>query len=107
MSREERILRMLRPGEVAFSEEELSFVREVLSVADGKSDKASSLPSRFVPIGGLIDIRGRVYRCVIRSDVHWVDCCSGCSLRGVDCPSFLQCSKFDRRDGMNVWFREV
>ena len=107
MSREERLLRMLRPGEVLFTEEELSYVRSLLGVVEGKTEKASSLPTRFVGIGEEIVIRGRRYRCILREDVHWVDCCRGCALRGVDCPPFLQCSVFDRRDGKDVWFVEV
>ena len=104
MSREEKILSRIRPG---FTEDELKLAREILTAVDSKIAKASSLPSRFVPVGSVVNVRGREYRCIKRSDVHWSDCCSGCSFVGTDCPSFLQCSKFDRRDGVNVWFEEL
>lgn len=107
MSRQERLLKMLRPGEESYSEDDYSLVRDILAVAGGKTGKASSLPQRFVPLGEVISIRGARYRCVLREDVGWVDCCRGCAFIGCDCPPSLQCSKFDRRDGNNVWFERV
>lgn len=107
MSREEEILRELHP-DGCYTEAESRLVGEVLRILDRRGVKSPSLPSRFVPIGGIVNIRGRNYRCELRGEVHhWMDCCSGCSLRGIDCPASLQCSKFDRRDGRNVWFRAV
>ena len=107
MGREERILRRIYPEKGAFSESEWQLAREILMIADGKTEKASSLPRRFVMLGDVLEFRGRRYRCVLRDEVHWIDCCRGCAFQGGDCPSFLQCSKFDRQDGRNVWFEEI
>ena len=107
MGREERLLRRFKPGVESYTEADYAWAREVLSIAYGKVDKASSLPQRFVAVGEDVVVKGRTYRCVLREEVHWSDCCRGCAFQGCDCPPFLQCSKFDRRDGLNVWFEEV
>lgn len=106
MRREDRLLRVLMPGKEDFSAEDYAFARVLLSEADGKSGKASSLPSMFVPLGGTVRYKGRVYRCVVREEVTWAECCRGCAFCGCDCPPALQCSSFDRRDGRNVWYQE-
>ena len=107
MRREDRLLRALMPGKVSFSREDYAYARSLLVEADGKSGKASSLPSQFVPLGGTVRYKGRVYRCVSRErGIAWAECCRGCAFCGCDCPPALQCSSFDRRDGVNVWFQE-
>ena len=105
--RQDRLLKKLYPGKDDFSNEEYSLANDILAIADGKTLKASALPQRFVPLGDVISIRGERYRCVAREDVGWVDCCLGCAFIGCDCPASLQCSKFDRKDGKNVWFQKV
>lgn len=107
MGREERILRRLCPEKKAFTEDDYRFAREILSIAGGKIDKASGLPQRFVAIGETVYVKGRAYRCIARDEVHWTDCCQGCAFVGTDCPPFLQCSRYDRKDKKNVWFEEI
>ena len=106
MIREDRLLRALMPSKDVFTREDYEYARSLLARADGKSGKASSLPSQFVRLGGTVRYKGRDYRCVLRDDVTWSECCRGCAFAGADCPPALQCSSFDRRDGLNVWFQE-
>lgn len=105
MGRQEEILMKLHPGRTEFSDMEREFADELLRIASGKSEKANALPSRYIEIGGRVEIRGRWYECVVRPSCHWLDSCSGCAFFGCDCPPFLQCSRHDRRDGRYVWFK--
>lgn len=76
-----------------------------------ESDGAHKLPTRFIPLGDGLLRYGRVLECVRRpKDLNWREACRGCWLsRGirdgvpVNCED-IQCSKWDRRDGEDVWF---
>lgn len=64
--------------------------------------------SKFVRIGDTITWIGRTYKCVKRPPVDRpMDACKGCDLgRLSDCAPF-QCSRFDREDDYNIWFRLI
>lgn len=109
MKMSERILRRVHPGRGDFGEDERSYVEVVLSAYNDErasSGRTSAMPVRYVPEGGEVTVAGRVLRCVRRGAVTCpADACSGCSLSRLylGCAD-LQCSSFDRRDGINVWF---
>lgn len=100
------VLRVMYPGRDVYSDEEIAIAGSVIAVISGRSSRSSRLPSVYVPVGGIYEYGGFRYRCVVRPGVVPRDCCVGCafSAPGVACPSALQCSKFDRRDGRFVWF---
>lgn len=106
MGKEDRVLSLLYPGKAGYSYSERELASRIVSVVDGKTEKACSLPTKYVELGGIVVVRGRRYRCVGRPVVHWTDCCIGCAFCGIDCPPFLQCGRHDRRDGRDVWFEE-
>lgn len=76
------------------------------------------LPTRYVALGDEFKRYGTRLRCVRRPRVESVSgACKGCWFsRGrkfingefviVNCND-IACSKYDRMDGVNVWFREV
>lgn len=74
-----------------------------------KGSKAMRLPTIFIPVGGYGDYGGHTYECIIRRDRDLPPCrtCEGCAFVVGNCPPLWQCSKFDRRDKRNVWFRRV
>lgn len=100
------VLRALYPDRDTYTESEVATARRVMAVVSDRSSRSSRLPSVYVPVGGFYEYGGFRYRCVVRPDVVPRDCCVGCafSASGVSCPSALQCSRFDRRDGLFVWF---
>ena len=69
-----------------------------------KTKRLLNRPTLYVPVGGIVVIKGCRYRCVVRPVVEPIDACSGCAFHGTDCPPSLQCSKFVRRDRRFVWF---
>ena len=72
------------------------------------SKNRNLLPSNYVPVGGVIAFCGGRFRCVVRPEgLHWTDSCLGCGLRRFsgNCGDY-QCSRFDRRDGLNVWYED-
>lgn len=68
------------------------------------------LPRVFVPIGGYVVHGGYRYRCIQRppeKGLHPDEACSGCDIsRKYRSCGGLQCSRYDREDGCNVWFVE-
>ncbi len=75
-----------------------------LSENEEKSERSSTLPSRFVPVGGLLTVAGVEYVAVPRPKVPYPRLvCSGCGLRSRYCTD-LACSRSDRLDGVSVWF---
>lgn len=106
MGKVERVLRKAFPGREAFTEEEYNVAKAALYVANSDAPK-SRMPRTDVEVGGFVNKGGRRYKCVLRMDVlHPSDACLGCDLCDRPC-SGLRCSSFDRRDGLNVWFKEV
>ena len=108
MTKEERVLHFKYPDRTEFTQEEILEVRRLLS-KDGEKDESSvRLPSKFVPIGGRVQILGKWYRCV-EADKHLLtDPCRGCDLASENCSFRVpQCSPFDRRDHKRVWFKLV
>ena len=74
-------------------------------------DVTSRMPKRFVPVGGRYEKGESSYVCVERPVVRSVsDACLGCVFSKSSSPDRwclgLQCSKWDRADGRNVWFVE-
>ena len=75
---------------------------------------SEKLPTRFVPVGGTISRYGFTLTAVLRpSAAKLLPCeaCSGCWFaKGrvgeliTNCTD-IQCSKWDRMDGRNVWFK--
>lgn len=105
----EHILHMAYPERSEFSEVEIRTAEAILSVLN-ISDRAGSLPTEFVPIGGTAVVGGIRYVCVERPrNLEVCMACSGCDFnkRGRKCLfSNLQCSSFDREDRKSVWFVE-
>lgn len=74
-------------------------------------DGTSRMPRRFVPVGGRYTKGDSEYECVERPEVGSVsEACAGCVFSKSSSPDRwclgLQCSKWDRADGKNVWFVE-
>lgn len=77
---------------------------------DRNSDNRSRKEWKEVPVGGIVEHRGHVFKCVKRGRVYMPsDACSGCAMSGdicgrhMNCDPF-KCSKFSRYDGNDVWF---
>ena len=67
----------------------------------------SNLPHRFIPVGGEFESRGMRVTVVERpARLDASEACSGCVFNTMLCPR-VQCSKWDRADGKNVWYKEV
>ena len=108
MDKVEVILRRAFPERDVFDDSEVRFASLVLAaslVGDGRS---AALPTRFVEVGGLVEVGGIRYRCIERTDESCpAAACWGCDIsrKGRWCQD-LQCGRFDRRDGRNVWYVE-
>ncbi len=71
----------------------------------------SGLPTRYVPLGGEFVRYGETLVCVRRpGGLLPTAACKGCWFRRsrigdvvINCND-IQCSSFDRMDGLNVWF---
>lgn len=70
-----------------------------------------NLPTRFVRLGGEFTRYGVTLVCVRRDTcLHHTDACKGCFFskarngRNIMNCNDIQCSSFDRMDGLNVWF---
>ena len=108
MTKEERILRFKYPERTDFTEDEIREVRRLLSREDEKDESAGRLPTRYVMVGQVTSIFGRLFRCVEADHDILTDPCYGCDLREFNCSSKVpQCSPFDRRDRKRVWFKRV
>lgn len=106
MGKVDRVLRRVFPDREDFTDEERRLAEAAIVVANSDSPK-SRMPRTDVPVGGILRKRGAEYRCVLRGRVASpADACSGCGLRDRPC-SGVRCSRFDRSDGLNVWFEEV
>ena len=102
------ILQKMFPDREHFSSHEIQVATSVYLAMTSKGEKAQELPTRFVEVGELFKVKGKRYRCVLRSKIGAAsDACRGCAFVGGTCPPFLQCSSFDRKDKKNVWFEEV
>ena len=101
-------MRFKYPERTEFTDAEILEVRRLLSAEEYKDESAGRLPTRFVEVGAVVNIFGRPYRCVLASRDILTDPCLGCDLREVACSSKVpQCSPFDRRDHLRVWYRRV
>ena len=66
----------------------------------------SHLPGRYIPVGVPFRSRGKTLIAVERpKGLHVCEACSGCIFESGSCPR-LQCSMWDRRDSLNIWFKE-
>lgn len=101
------VLARIFPFETEFSEREKAVARWFLCGGDDVKDVRR--PVTFVPVGGLVTVGWRRYRCVeVPVNIHPADYCRGCDISGArSYCSHLQCSKFDRRDGKFVRFEEA
>ena len=108
MTKEERVLRYKYPDRDTFTDAELLEVRRLLS-KDGEKDESSiRLSSKFVKVGGMVPILGRLYKCVEADKDLQCDPCRGCDLASENCSFRMpQCSPFDRRDHKRVWFKLI
>lgn len=108
MKRSESFVRRLMPRR-EFTESELALVDTIYSALFGGDDRKGRLPSRFTEVGDVLEYEGYRYLCVERDCVsHPSDACRGCdfALRYRGCDK-VQCSMWDRRDGLDVWFSEI
>ena len=103
------VLKELYPVRDEYTEEEIAVARRVVLASVRRTPRSMRLPSIFVPVGGEYIYGGVVYRCIKRPNVVPKDACLGCAFNkpGRSCPAALQCSKFDRKDGVFVWFEDV
>lgn len=104
MSRKGKLERVMVKlyGDREWTPEEVSFGKRAIGIA-GEESKRSRMPRRDVRIGEECWIRGEGYRVVRRPQVLPSEACSGCAFRCGPCPA-ARCSKFDRADGVSVWF---
>ena len=65
-------------------------------------------PVKFVRVDDTVKWIGKTYKCVKRPPIERpMDVCKGCDLgHTADCAVF-QCSRFDRADNTNVWFKLI
>jgi len=63
-------------------------------------------PYKFIAVGESFTWLGKSFKCVRRPAIdHPTEVCKGCDLgHQCDCAPF-QCSRFDRSDNTNVWFK--
>lgn len=62
------------------------------------------IKGKDVPLGGRIEIEGKVYECVIEWKRRF---CNGCDLFYRGCFGKVVCTEECRKDGQGVIFREV
>ena len=76
-------------------------------MARTKSIRSSTPPRRTVAVGDYFELAGVRYEVVLRGEVVFPrEACMGCAFANRNCPEYLACSSFDRRDGVSVWFKE-
>ena len=72
-----------------------------------KSIRSSTPPRRTIAVGDYFELAGVRYEVVLRGEVVFPrEACMGCAFANKNCPEYLACSSFDRRDGVSVWFKE-
>ena len=101
------LLRRICPGR-DFTPGEIEAVNIALASLSASESK-SRIPRRFVALGDFYVKDGIVYECVMRPDVEKPsEACRGCAFCRTSSSDRwclgLQCSKWDRADGINVWF---
>lgn len=99
------------PGRDSFTLEEISIAEGLLTDGVSPGKRRVTPRVRFIPVGGVLSRYGRELRCVVRPRGGLpCDACSGCffsmSDSGQSYCDDIQCSSWDRRDGLNVWFQE-
>lgn len=103
------VLKMVFPDCKDYTTEQRNFACRLLSALGEEvviTRRCDILPNCFVAVGDEVMVAGHRYRCEERGRViRCADACLGCgfNLPNRKCGS-LQCSKFDREDGRNVWF---
>lgn len=108
MKRSERLIRRLMPCR-EFTEGELLVADVVYESLVGGDARGARLPSRYVDVGEVLEYEGYRYLCVERPLLAMPsEACRGCdfSLKYRGCDK-VKCSAWDRRDGRNVWYREL
>lgn len=76
-------------------------------MARTKSIRSSTPPRRTIAVGDYFELAGVRYEVVLRGEVVFPrEACIGCAFANKNCPEYLACSSFDRRDGVSVWFKE-
>ena len=73
-----------------------------------KSIRSSTPPRRTIAVGDYFELAGVRYEVVLRGAIELPrDACIGCAFASRNCPEYLACSSFDRRDNVSVWFKEI
>lgn len=76
-------------------------------MARTKSIRSSTPPRRTIAVGDYFELAGVRYEVVLRGEVVFPrEACIGCAFANKNCPEYLACSSFDRRDKVSVWFKE-
>lgn len=106
-NKKDRILSEVFPGQVGgYTEEQVRLV-EVAIAAANRDALRSRIPRRDVRLGERFMVRDVEYECIRRpSGLSVSEACAGCAFLHQSCPA-ARCSRWDREDGNNVWFREV
>lgn len=62
-----------------------------------------------IPIGGLVTIKGKRYKCHFNDDFHAIGCyqCAFCQDMDQECKTGLMCSGDERKDGFHTFFVEI
>ena len=105
----EDILQRAMPSRGEFTDSEREVADAVVKMLTSGEHRHSGLPTRFVGLGDRIRIAGVEYLCIPRPRITCpAAACEGCDLShsGRHCYD-VQCGRFDRRDGLNVWYQEV
>ena len=77
----------------------------------GRDKTADRLPWKYLAVDSVFEVAGTRYKVVVRPDVEARFACEGCAFcaPGAVARNFCQrmrCSRWDRADGVNVWFVE-
>ncbi len=64
----------------------------------------SQLPQKYIAVGAVVKIQKVWHKCMMRSKD--TKDCTQCSLYRMNCDN-IQCSKFDRKSGVSVYFIRV
>lgn len=77
-------------------------------MGNGKSIRSLTPPRRTIAIGDYVELGGVRYEVVERGAIEFPrDACMGCAFASRNCPEYLACSSFDRRDKVSIWFKEI
>ena len=65
-------------------------------------------PFRYVKVDDIFMCAGQRYQCIKRPPIERpMDVCKGCDMGNTAACAMFQCSRFDRADDTNVWFKLI